>query len=1651
MGKKLVVALVAGLAAFARADENPPWAKCLCNEPANLPVGTSWAGGELSFTNRAANGGASFDFAALDATTFDGATIRFADGAITVDSLKFDPTRGLTFVGGAGTVLKGIADKSVFDGLNPQPATPNSQLTTWSNLTFTCDAGVRPVWRNGGAIAMRGGGFTITDCTFSNCFSEEFGGAVYAPLLTGDSTVTNCAFEGSWVSAYNGYGGAIYASAAENGRKLNVFDSAFTDNAAVNGGAICTVRAADDDEVPIALVLSGLRFEDNAADYGGGAVFAEGAVTVAGAAEDVAASAFIRNAAGYTGGAICVNGVDGVARPVAIDIGKGASFVGNVASNDYTWTAGGAIAVLTTGCTFRAKGVLFERNEIQAGGNACYGGAISLPSGRHALDTCVFDCRTAKPNAAVYGGAVDFDSSDDVQIRNCSFRFAAVEAISCYNVANLAVTNCVVVGNGLIGAEYSDLFCEMAGRVSLGYTAYGSIWSDAALAADDFNLSDRTTAIYAGADTLKLDGAGFNPVAGLGLVQPGVTDFEDILYGSRPVGYSMGAYETPADGLLATVRGSRRYDGTTSGPANLAWSLVDSDGRPVGLPGLGDLTDLFAVTGWEFASCNAGVYSSTNALPSKRIDFSYSVKPGPYAFYADVVSLVAEGEILPRPVTFLSASAEKVYDSLPLTTNEVTWTKQDEAGPGTGILSAEEGFLSVDVTGSQTEVGSSPNVFEVVWGEGIASSNYESRVEYGTLTVTARDAAGLMVEYPDPFVYGGTNICPQVTVTLTNALGQAVSNLVEGTDFSVAYYDNVNAYDDPYLVVTPNGNFAGGPLTNAFTILPRPVTFRSASAEKVYDSLPLTTNGVAWTKQDEAGPGTGVLRTEEGYLSFDVTGSRTEVGSSPNVFEVVWGEGIASSNYESRVEYGTLTVTARPDPVVEIVAIKWYHNRSDGLFYPQITLRFVGGDSSRIVRFALTCDGVDHELPASCVMVLRTATAGDEFVFGVDPATFVQYPGSPENWGFVPPNDRLFGVYDATRPIGFSVDVQGALDVDGQDPEVDVKGESPASPTALESATSELVASGPVEKLVQGVKFSRVLTDLPEPKVTATGLPNGLKIVATPVKEQIGRSVKTVGYTCALSGTPTKAGVYHVKFSQKIGNEVCVTEEELVVGELPLWAYGTFTGWSASDAGGFEDVGAATLTVTSAGKISGSVTVQGKKWTFSATGYDAAPSAGDDAFNVTVQAKNGKLCRNVRVRVSPDAFEGCASADLSGDGVLAGLHRTVWGDKPARWKISKAKFSLDELGCPNVKVSVATSGKVTFSGKLPDGRSASGSSTAFVDESGAFHAYLIVPQNNGIGGLLLDVLLSSETRLYGVDVKPGTGLKCCQGFSEAFVQGVKSVWTLTDDPGPMITASGLPGGVKVVATAVKETVGRLVKTIGFTYELSGVPTKVGVYHVKFGQKVGEETRVTEGELEVVELPLWAYGTFTGWSASDAGGFEDVGAATMNVTSAGKISGSVTVQGKKWTFSATGYDAAPSAEGDAFNVTVQAKNGKLCRNVFVRVSPDAFEGCAPADLSGDGVLAGLHRTVWSDKPAQWKISKAKFTLDELGCPNVKVSVATSGKVTFSGKLPDGRSASGSSTAFVDGSGAFHAYLIVPQKNGHPGFLLDIPLAELEVAR
>lgn len=92
------------------------------------------------------------------------------------------------------------------------------------------------------------------------------------------------------------------------------------------------------------------------------------------------------------------------------------------------------------------------------------------------------------------------------------------------------------------------------------------------------------------------------------------------------------------------------------------------------------------------------------------------------------------------------------------------------------------------------------------------------------------------------------------------------------------------------------------PQTGTLTINKRSVTLTSASDKKEYDGDALTNDEVTVT-------GDGFV-TGEG-ATYDVTGTRTLVGSSKNAFTYTLNEGTKADNYDITPSFGTLTVTNR--------------------------------------------------------------------------------------------------------------------------------------------------------------------------------------------------------------------------------------------------------------------------------------------------------------------------------------------------------------------------------------------------------------------------------------------------------------------------------------------------------------------------------------------------------------------------------------------------------------------------------------------------------------------------------------------------------------------------------------------------------------------
>ena len=609
----------------------------------------------LAMTN--AFGAAVLSDADLGGKTVD--EIAFTNGQVGVEELTVGgiclSNRTIRFTASSSLVLCGDGTNSAFR------LSGSAGNWTFAGLDVQGVGTTEASPEFGGAVECFGGTLTLSGCTFAGLGANQVGGAVCAVLMDGDVTVMNCSFEANEAGPYNGYGGALYASAASDAARLVVADSGFVGNFAENGGAICTETRLYENELPIATEIhDGTVFENNAVVFKGGAALCEGALSVSGPN-----TAFLANTAGNDGGAICVDGILERFTPVKTTISGGVTFADNVATSEVVWASGGAISVLQPACELMVDHAVFSNNvavttcdgddnqpafggavRTAAGctnifrktafvGNAVasaaygVGGAVSVCGGKTPVDNCVFDCRGTTSDAC-YGSAVDFDAAEGL-VRNTTIRYGATAGISAFD-ATLDIVNCVAVGNALAVEDGTDFLFEGATHVEMSYTAYGSCGAvNGATVDESLCLSNRVAdAVYDG-DTLRLDKLVFNPVVELGLVQEDQTDFDGITYKSTVFGdrASMGAFELETDRILVLdVFGMKPFDGTTrSNGCVWTWRLVDTNGNAVAFDDLVPtnldaqaaseyLAGLFAITNWVFGTeengGEVGLYDSTN-------------------------------------------------------------------------------------------------------------------------------------------------------------------------------------------------------------------------------------------------------------------------------------------------------------------------------------------------------------------------------------------------------------------------------------------------------------------------------------------------------------------------------------------------------------------------------------------------------------------------------------------------------------------------------------------------------------------------------------------------------------------------------------------------------------------------------------------------------------------------------------------------------------------------------------------------------------------------------------------------------------------------------------------------------------------------------
>ena len=304
---------------------------------------------------------------------------------------------------------------------------------------------------------------------------------------------------------------------------------------------------------------------------------------------------------------------------------------------------------------------------------------------------------------------------------------------------------------------------------------------------------------------------------------------------------------------------------------------------------------------YEFTGSQTNVGSSKNT-------FSYTLNEGTNADNYEITK--AEGTLKVTPFTdkvTVTITGEKdtaVYDGK---------THSVEGYKVTNISNALYKKADVQFNGTAKaegiEVGTytmklTPAQFE---NKSRNFANVEFVVNDGKLEITPKsinpedEKTGIKVTKPDDTMYNGEEQKNKPTVEDT----KTGATLVENVDYTLSYTAAVNA-GTVEVTITGIGNYTGTAKTS-YEITKRNVTLTSGSASKVYDKKALT-------KDEVTVSGDGFAKNEG--ATYNVTGSRTKVGTSDNTFTYELKSNTKASNYNIEVKFGDLIVTAQDGEVV---------------------------------------------------------------------------------------------------------------------------------------------------------------------------------------------------------------------------------------------------------------------------------------------------------------------------------------------------------------------------------------------------------------------------------------------------------------------------------------------------------------------------------------------------------------------------------------------------------------------------------------------------------------------------------------------------------------------------------------------------------------
>ena len=382
--------------------------------------------------------------------------------------------------------------------------------------------------------------------------------------------------------------------------------------------------------------------------------------------------------------------------------------------------------------------------------------------------------------------------------------------------------------------------------------------------------------------------------------------------------------------ILEAVSDSKTYDGE-----ELKNDKVDVTGLPDGFT---------VVAKAEGSQKNVG--ESENVV-AKDYVIKNAAGQDKTANFTNIITKSGILKVTKRKVTLLSGSAKKKYDGTPLVYNKVDVIE--------GAFVKGEGYTA-NVTGSQTLIGESNNEYTIAFNDGTNAQNYEIVTRTGKLEVVGRSedekfvVTGNVEDVTRPYsgllysnfdyslkAEGNSSVVDIVTNAVNTVIDyvQDIFTLQAGADMDGNTITDVSVGEAGFKVSgiyvstaeTDAGEYAMVLSSDGFTVkdengndVTSQFTYRDGSLGKLtITRIPLTVTTESATKTYDGSPLTNSTTTVTGLVNGETataiaTGSQTEVGSSVNNYNIIWGTA-KESNYVVTDTLGTLTVnpTIIPD------------------------------------------------------------------------------------------------------------------------------------------------------------------------------------------------------------------------------------------------------------------------------------------------------------------------------------------------------------------------------------------------------------------------------------------------------------------------------------------------------------------------------------------------------------------------------------------------------------------------------------------------------------------------------------------------------------------------------------------------------------------